>query len=113
MLSNTRAVGAKTDGMPGPQNDYVQTAKNNSLTIDALLLMTMDMGGTDNIKDSQTAIAGGISQLSSIYGITTEEAKKKIGMLPAIGVDDHLIIVSISGITTRTSSQFWNTQRKC
>lgn len=103
LLSNARAVGTTVHGMPGQQIDYVQTAKDNQLTIDSLILMTMNMGGTDGVKDTQTAIAGGISQLASIYGTTTDEATKKLGMLPAIGVDNSLLMVDLSGITTRAS----------
>jgi hypothetical protein len=89
--------------MPSQQNAYVQAAKDNGLSIDALTLMMMNMGGTDNVKDSQTAVTGAAGQLEKIYGLQSGEGIKKMGMLPAIGVDNHGKIIDLTGITTRGS----------
>lgn len=87
--------------MPSPQFAYVQAAQSSGLSIDVLTLMTMNMGGTNPVQDAQTAITGGAAQMESIYELPTGSGIKKMGMLPAIGVDNNQQIVDLSGITTR------------
>jgi len=96
----TYTVGADSSGMPPQQVAYVQAAKDNGLTIDGLTLMTMNFGGTDNVGDSKTAITGGASQLANIYGISNPAALNKMGMLPAIGVDNDQQVIDLAGMMT-------------
>lgn len=85
--------------MPSQQLAYVQAAASAQLTIDTLTLMTMNMGGKDNVADTKTAISGGAAQLAGVYKISTDDAIKKMGMLPAIGVDNNGVVVNLSGAT--------------
>lgn len=94
-------MGTTATGMPPQQQAYLQAAKNSGVTVDALTLMTMNMGGKDNVKDAQTAITNGAQQLAKIYSLKTGDAIKKMGMLPAIGVDNNGVIINLAGATTR------------
>src|SRR6202167_106805 len=94
-------MGTSANGMPSQQLAYLQAAKNSSLTVDAMTLMTMNMGGTDNVADAQTAIAGGAQQVATVYGLSIGDVTKKMGILPAIGVDNNGIVIDLAGATTR------------
>jgi hypothetical protein len=59
------------------------------------------MGGTDNVADAQTAIAGGAQQVATVFGISPADATKKMGMLPSIGVNNNDIVIDLTGATTR------------
>jgi hypothetical protein len=87
--------------MPPQQLAYLQAAKNSGVTVDAMTLMTMNMGGTDNVADAQTAITGGTQQVATVYGLSTGDATKKMGMLPAIGIDNAEVVIDLAGATTR------------
>jgi hypothetical protein len=89
--------------MPEQQNAYVQAAQSNGLTIDALILMTMNMGGSNIVQDAQTAVTGAAIQLEKIYQLQSGQGMKKMGMLPAIGVDDSGQIINLPGIVARMS----------
>ena len=91
--------------MPELQYAYVQAAKDNGLTIDSLSLMTMNMGGANIVDDSQTAIFGGAAQFATIYGISFTDAIKKMGMCPAIGIDNLRQHLDLAGIAIRTSRE--------
>jgi hypothetical protein len=88
-------------GMPSAQVDYIKAAQQSGVTIDTLTLMTMDMGGTDNVADAQTAITSGAQQLATVYNLQASDAMQKMGMLPAIGVDDNGVVIDLAGATTR------------
>ncbi|KAJ7193927.1 hypothetical protein GGX14DRAFT_587328 [Mycena pura] len=116
----TYTMGTGTGGMPAEQQAYLQAAKDAGLTVDAVALMTMNMGGKDNVADAQTAIAGGARQVASVFGISTADAIKKMGMLPAIGVDNNGIVIDLGGAATlgnfaKTSNlatlSYWNFNR--
>ncbi|KAJ6506627.1 hypothetical protein C8R45DRAFT_970160 [Mycena sanguinolenta] len=96
----TYTMGTGVNGMPAQQQAYLQAAKDAGLTVDAVTLMTMNMGGTDNVADSQTAISGGAQQVATVYGISPADATKKMGMLPAIGVDNDGLVIDLAGATT-------------
>jgi len=106
---NLRPVGCFASGMPFRQFGYVTTTKDNGFTIDALVLMTMNMGGTNNVVDAQTAIMAGAGQLGFIYGISILNAVKMMGILLAIGVDNQHNLVNLEGIASRTSCEFGHT----
>jgi hypothetical protein len=97
----TYTLGTGTNGMPAQQQAYIQAAKDAGLIVDVVTLMTMNMGGTDNVVDSQTAVASGTQQVANIFGISTADATKKMGMLPSIGVDNNHIVIDLTGATTR------------
>jgi hypothetical protein len=63
--------------------------------------MTIDMGnrGKDNVGEGQTAISGGAAQLTEVYSLNLDDATKKMGMLPMIGVDDFGGVVNLGGVT--------------
>jgi hypothetical protein len=63
--------------------------------------MTMNMGGTDNVADAQTAVSGGAQQVADVFGISTEDATKRMGMLPSIGVDNNGVVIDLTGATIR------------
>lgn len=94
-------MGTGVSGMHDDRVAYLKATKNSTLVIDALVLMTMNMGGKDNVADTQTAITGGAKQLASVYGISVAYATKKMGMLPAIGIDNDRIIIDLAGATKR------------
>ncbi|KAJ7265561.1 hypothetical protein C8J57DRAFT_1229793 [Mycena rebaudengoi] len=96
----TYTLGTGTNGMPAQQQAYIQAAKDAGLIVDVVTLMTMNMGGTDNVVDSQTAVASGAQQVANIFGISTADATKKMGMLPSIGVDNNHIVIDLTGATT-------------
>jgi len=96
----TYTMGTGTTGMPAAQQVYLQAAQDAGLTVDALTLMTMDMGGTDIVADAQAAVSAGAQQVASILGISAADAIKKMGMLPAIGVDDQQQVLNLTGATT-------------
>ncbi|KAJ7111018.1 hypothetical protein C8R44DRAFT_933932 [Mycena epipterygia] len=96
----TYTMGTGTKGMPAQQQAYLQAAKDAGLTVDAVTLMTMNMGGTDNVADAQTAVAGGAQQVANVFGISTADATKKMGMLPSIGVDNNGLVIDLTGATT-------------
>ncbi|KAJ7438255.1 hypothetical protein FB451DRAFT_1192775 [Mycena latifolia] len=108
-------MGTGTNGMPAQQQAYLQAAKDAGLTVDAVTLMTMNMGGTDSVADAQTAVAGGAQQVANVFGISTADATKKMGMLPSIGVDNNGVVINLTGATTRESSlatlSYWNFNR--
>jgi hypothetical protein len=89
--------------MPPQQQAYVQAAQSVGFAMDAVTLMTMNMGGTDPVKDSQTAVLGGAAQLEKIYSLPSGAGIKKMGMLPSIGVDNDKQVIDLKGITTRGS----------
>ena len=94
-------MGTSANGLPPQQQAYLQAAKTSGVTVDALTLMTMNMGGKDNVADAQSAIAGGTKQLASVYGLSMGDATKKMGMLPAIGVDNNGVVIDLGGATKR------------
>jgi hypothetical protein len=94
-------MGTSANGLPPKQQAYLQAAKTSGVTVDALTLMTMNMGGKDNVADAQSAIAGGTKQLASVYGLNMADATKKMGMLPAIGVDNNGVVIDLGGATKR------------
>jgi hypothetical protein len=96
----TYTMGTSANGMPPQQLAYLQAAKNSGVTVDAMTLMTMNMGGTDNVADAQTAITGGTQQVATVYGLSTGDATKKMGMLPAIGIDNDGVVIDLAGATT-------------
>ena len=69
--------------------------------MDALTLMTMNMGGTNNLVDAQSAINGGTQQLAQVYGLSPTDAVKKMGMLPAVGVDNGGVVIDLVDGNTR------------
>jgi chitinase len=88
----------------GPQDlAQVQAAQDAGVPIDTMMVMTMDMGVTDNVAASQTAVNGAAAQLAQVQGISTADALKKMGMLPAIGADDQGVVIDLAGATTRKS----------
>jgi chitinase len=96
----TYTMGTGTQGMAAEQQAYLQAAKDAGLAVDAVTLMTMNMGGTDNVADAQTAVAGGAQQVADVFGISTADATKKMGMLPSIGVDNNGVVIDLTGATT-------------
>jgi len=96
----TYTLGTGTNGMPAQQQAYLKAAQDAGLTVDAVTLMTMNMGGTDNVADAQTAVAAGAQQVAGILGISAADATKKMGMLPAIGVDNNQLVIDLAGATT-------------
>jgi hypothetical protein len=99
-------MGTGTNGMPAQQQAYLQAAKDAGLIVDAVTLMTMNMGGTDNVADAQTAITGGAQQVADVFGISTADATQKMGMLPSIGVDNNGLVIDLTGATTRELNCF-------
>jgi hypothetical protein len=99
----TYTLGTFPSGLPDPQKAYLQAAQKSGVTVDGLTLMTMDMGndGKDNVGDAMTAISGGAAQLAEVYSLNLDDATKKMGMLPAIGVDDFGGVVNLGGATKR------------
>ncbi|KAJ7866960.1 hypothetical protein B0H14DRAFT_3133026 [Mycena olivaceomarginata] len=95
----TYTMGTGTQGMPAEQQAYLQAAKDAGLAVDAITLMTMNMGGTDNVADAQTAVAGGAQQVADVFGISTDDATKRMGMLPSIGVDNNGVVIDLTGAT--------------
>lgn len=89
--------------MPSQQNAYVQAAQTAGLSIDGLNLMTMNMGGSNVVSDAQTAITGAAAQLETIYELQKGQGIAKMGMVPAIGVDNNGQTIQVSDITTRMS----------
>lgn len=100
----TYTFGCNPAGLPTPQQAYLQATKDAGLEIDALALMTMNMGGTDTFGPTQTAIAGGAKQLVAIYGITFAAAMNKMVMLPSIGVDNFKLVTNLTTATARECS---------
>jgi hypothetical protein len=98
-------MGTSTIGMPPLQTAYLQAAKNSGVILDGLTLMTMNMGGRDNVLDAQTAVAGGAVQLAGMYGINVVAATKKMGILPAIGADDNSVVISLKNASTREQNR--------
>ncbi|KAF8183495.1 hypothetical protein K438DRAFT_1766782 [Mycena galopus ATCC 62051] len=96
----TYTLGTGAQGMPSEQQAYLQAAKDAGLAVDAVTLMTMNMGGTDNVADAQTAVAGGAKQVAGVFGISTNDATQRMGMLPAIGVDNNGVVIDLNGATT-------------
>lgn len=94
-------MGTGAKGLPAQQQAYLQATKAAGLTPDAVTLMTMNMGGKDNVADAQTAVTGGAGQVGKVFGISTADATKKMGMLPAIGVDNDGVVIDLKGATTR------------
>jgi hypothetical protein len=94
-------MGTSANGLPGQQLAYLQAAQKSGVTVDGLTLMTMNMGGKDNVADAQAAIGGGTKQLASVYSLSMADATKKMGMLPAIGVDNNGVVINLAGATTR------------
>src|ERR1700728_2755621 len=92
-------MGTSANGMPPAQVAYLQAANNSGVTVDAMTLMTMNMGGTDNVADAQTAIAGGAQQVATVYGLSTEDATQKMGMLPAIGIDNDGDVIDLARVS--------------
>ncbi|KAJ6568922.1 hypothetical protein B0H19DRAFT_1256616 [Mycena capillaripes] len=116
----TYTMGTGTQRMPAEQQAYLQAAKDAGLAVDAVTLMTMNMGGTDNVADAQTAVAGGAQQVAEVFGISTADATKKMGMLPSIGVDNNGVVIDLTGATTRefkffesslATLSYWNFNR--
>jgi hypothetical protein len=97
----TYTLGTGKQGMPAEQQAYLRAAKDAGLAVDAVTLMTMNMGGTDNVADAQTAVSGGAQQVADVFGISTADATKKMGMLPSIGVDNNGVVIDLTGATTR------------
>ncbi|KAF7368269.1 Chitinase [Mycena venus] len=96
----TYTMGTGASGMPDQQQAYLRAAKDAGLIVDAVTLMTMNMGGADNVADAQTAVAGGAQQVANIFEISTDDATKKMGMLPSIGVDNIGRVVNLTGAAT-------------
>ncbi|KAJ7856225.1 hypothetical protein B0H14DRAFT_3136105 [Mycena olivaceomarginata] len=96
----TYTLGTGKQGMPAEQQAYLRAAKDAGLAVDAVTLMTMNMGGTDNVADAQTAVSGGAQQVADVFGISTADATKKMGMLPSIGVDNNGVVIDLTGATT-------------
>jgi len=96
----TYTMGTSPNGLPPQQLAYLQAAQKSGVTVDGLTLMTMNMGGKDNVADAQSAIGGGTKQLASVYSLSMADATKKMGMLPAIGVDNNGVIIDLGGATT-------------
>jgi hypothetical protein len=96
-------MGTTSKGMGGDQIKQLQAAKAAGLELDGVLLMTMNMlsAGGDNVQASQDAITGGAKQLSDTLGIGIEDATKKMGMVPSIGVDNNGVIIDLNGAKTR------------
>lgn len=96
-------MGTNPNGLPDAQKAYLQAAQKSGVTVDGLTLMTMDMGngGKDNVGEAQTAISGGAAQLAEVFSLKLDDATKKMGLLPAIGVDDFGGVVDLGGATTR------------
>jgi hypothetical protein len=90
-------------GMSGDQIKQLKAAKKANLDLDGVLLMTMNMleTGGDNVKASQDAITGGAKQVSEALGISIEDATKKMGMVPAIGVDNNKNVIDLKGAKDR------------
>ncbi|KAF8511086.1 hypothetical protein JB92DRAFT_2936123 [Gautieria morchelliformis] len=96
----TYTLGANPSGMPPQQQAYVQAAQSAGFAMDQVMLMTMNMGGTDIVKDAQTAVLGGAAQLEKIYSLPSGAGIKKMGMLPSIGVDNDNQVLDLAGATT-------------
>ncbi|KAF8511083.1 hypothetical protein JB92DRAFT_403005 [Gautieria morchelliformis] len=96
----TYTLGANPSGLPPMKEAYVQATQSAGFEMDVLMLMTMNMGGTDIVKDSQTAVLGGAAQLEKIYSLSSGEGIKKMGMLPSIGVDNYNGLLDLQGATT-------------
>ncbi|KAH8814503.1 hypothetical protein DL96DRAFT_1623962 [Flagelloscypha sp. PMI_526] len=99
----TYTLSTSPSGMGPDQIKQIQAAKDAGLVLDGVLLMTMNFGTGDNIKASQDAIAGGAKQVSDLYGISIEDAKKMMGMVPAIGVDDLKVVLDLKGAKDLTT----------
>ncbi|KAH8814509.1 hypothetical protein DL96DRAFT_1820691 [Flagelloscypha sp. PMI_526] len=93
----TYTLGALPNGMGGDQARQVQAAKAANLDLDGILLMTMNFATGDNVKTSETSIAGGAQQVADIYGISLDAATRKMGMIPAIGADDGGVVIDLTG----------------
>ncbi|KAH8806905.1 hypothetical protein DL96DRAFT_1630096 [Flagelloscypha sp. PMI_526] len=93
----TYTLGAIPSGMGGDQLKQLQAAKDAGLDLDATLLMTMNFGTGDNVAAAQSSIAGGAKQIASIFSINLDDATKRTGMVPAIGVDDSKVVLDLNG----------------
>ncbi|KAH8814505.1 hypothetical protein DL96DRAFT_1623966 [Flagelloscypha sp. PMI_526] len=102
----TYTLSAAPSGMGPDQIKQVQAAKDANLVLDGVLLMTMNFGTGENVKTSQAAIAAGAKQVSGLYGISLEDANKKMGMVPAIGVDDNKVVLDLNGVLNLTVIAF-------
>jgi hypothetical protein len=100
----TYTLGAIPSGMGGDQLKQLQAAKDAGLDLDATLLMTMNFGTGDNVAAAQSSIAGGAKQIASIFSINLDDATKRTGMVPAIGVDDSKVVLDLNGAKSRESN---------
>lgn len=97
----TYTLGCNSKGLPPPELAYLQATKNSSLEIDVLTLMLMNMGEKEAVDPSKKAITAAASQLAGIYNITAISAMQKMGMLPAIGVDNGEVVTNLTSATQR------------
>lgn len=82
------------------QQNWVKAANESDFLMDGLNLMTMNMGGNDTAIDAQTAIKGGSDQLKKIYGDKIKSPMDRMGMIPAIGIDDTRQVLDLKGAKT-------------
>lgn len=103
-LHLTYTLATMPTGMPEPQLEQVQAAKDAGVTIDILALMTMDMVLTDVEPSSEASILAGAKQFETVYGLAAGTGIKRMGVIPMIGRDDQGAQFSVSDAAGRKSS---------
>jgi chitinase len=92
------------NGMESPQLNLLQDAKAKGVHVNLVNIMTMDFGdGQNALSDAESAARGSVSQLESIYGISSTQAWNMLGLTPIAGQNDDNEFFSQSDASTLES----------
>jgi chitinase len=92
------------NGLPSAELGVLQSAQTYGVKVSVVNIMTMDFGNGQNpLSDAESAAQATVSQLASLYGISTSAAYARMGLTPIAGQNDDNEFFSQSNASTLES----------